>query len=88
MTCSSCVRKIETSIGKLRGIESAEVALLTHCGRFKYDPSLIGPRDIIHELDVRIYDSLPLLNYKQNFSFSFIVTRFSSFISKRRFEIN
>ncbi|CAF1065657.1 unnamed protein product [Rotaria magnacalcarata] len=51
MTCSSCVRKIETSIGKLHGVQSAEVALLTHRGRFKYDPSQIGPRDIIHELD-------------------------------------
>ncbi|UJR09414.1 hypothetical protein I4U23_013655 [Adineta vaga] len=51
MTCASCVRKIETSIGKLPGIHSAEVALLTHRGRFKYDVSQIGPRDIIRELD-------------------------------------
>ncbi len=53
MTCASCVRKIETSIGKLPGIRSADVALLTHRGRFKYDSSQIGPRDIIRELDVR-----------------------------------
>jgi Cu+-exporting ATPase len=52
MTCASCVRKIETSIQKLPGIYSAEVALLTHRGRFKYDSSKIGPRDIIRELDV------------------------------------
>lgn len=55
MTCASCVRKIETSIGKLPGVHSADVALLTHRGRFKYDPSQIGPRDIIHELDVGIF---------------------------------
>jgi len=54
MTCASCVRKIETSIAKLPGIHSAEVALLTHRGRFKYDSSQIGPRDIIRELDVKI----------------------------------
>ncbi len=53
MTCASCVRKIETSISKLSGIHSAEVALLTHRGRFKYNPSQIGPRDIIRELDVK-----------------------------------
>ena len=53
MTCASCVRKIESSIGNLRGIHSAEVALLTHRGKFKYDPSQIGPRDIIRELDVK-----------------------------------
>ncbi|CAF4372868.1 unnamed protein product, partial [Rotaria sp. Silwood2] len=51
MTCASCVRKIETSIGKLLGVHSAEVALLTHRGRFKYDPSQIGPRDIIDRLN-------------------------------------
>ncbi len=54
MTCASCVRKIEISMKKLSGIHSAEVALLTHKGRFKYDSSKIGPRDIIHQLDVRI----------------------------------
>jgi len=53
MTCASCVRKIETSIAKLPGIYSAEVALLTHRGRFKYNSAQIGPRDIIRELDVR-----------------------------------
>jgi P-type Cu+ transporter len=52
MTCASCVKKIETTIGKLNGIHSANVALLTHHGRFKYDSSKIGPRDIICELDV------------------------------------
>ncbi|CAF3475213.1 unnamed protein product [Rotaria sp. Silwood1] len=50
MTCASCVRKIETSIGKLPGVQNAEVALLTHRGRFKYNPSQIGPRDIIDRL--------------------------------------
>jgi Cu+-exporting ATPase len=52
MTCASCVRKIESSIGKLPGVCSAEVALLTQRGRFKYNSSQIGPRDIIRELDV------------------------------------
>ena len=54
MTCASCVRKIENSISKLPGVHSAEVALLTHRGRFKYNASQIGPRDIIRELDVCI----------------------------------
>ena len=53
MTCSSCVRKIETAIKTLPGIHSAEVALLTHRGKFKYDSSKIGPRDIIDELKAR-----------------------------------
>lgn len=52
MTCASCVRKIETSMTKVTGVYSAEVALLTHRGRFKYNASQIGPRDIIRELEV------------------------------------
>lgn len=60
MTCSSCVRKIETSMRILPGIHGVEVALLTHRGKFKYDPSKIGPRDIIDALNVRpIVDFTP-----------------------------
>jgi copper chaperone CopZ len=75
MTCASCVRKIETSIGKLPGVHSAEVALLTHRGRFKYDASQIGPRDIIRELDVGI------LNFsKYKIVFCFILVNWISFL--------
>ncbi|CAF4352390.1 unnamed protein product [Rotaria sp. Silwood2] len=51
MTCSSCESKIETLIGNLPGINSAEVSSVTHRGRFRYDSSKIGPRDIIRKLD-------------------------------------
>ncbi|CAF1034536.1 unnamed protein product, partial [Didymodactylos carnosus] len=51
MTCASCVSKIQKSMLKIPGINTADVALLTNSGRFKYDASIIGPRDIIHELD-------------------------------------
>ena len=63
MTCSSCVRKIETSIRNLPGIHGAEVALLTHRGKFKYDPSKIGPRDIMNALTVRLITNFALENY-------------------------
>lgn len=52
MTCASCVRKIEVTMGKLSGVSHAEIALFTKHGKFKYDPSQIGPRDIISELNV------------------------------------
>jgi copper chaperone CopZ len=75
MTCASCVRKIETSIKKLPGVHSAEVALLTNRGRFKYDSSKIGPRDIIRELDVGI------LNFsKYKIVFCFILVNWISFL--------
>lgn len=53
MTCSSCVAKIETNLKKLPGIKSVSVVLLTNRGRIEYDPTQIGPRDIIKYLSVR-----------------------------------
>ncbi|CAH1118710.1 unnamed protein product [Phaedon cochleariae] len=51
MTCSSCVHKIESNILKLPGIKSAQVALTTRRGRFKYDPEVTGPRDVIEAIN-------------------------------------
>ncbi|CAH1112001.1 unnamed protein product [Psylliodes chrysocephalus] len=47
MTCSSCVHKIETNIMKVPGVKTAQVALTTRRGKFKYDPEITGPRYII-----------------------------------------
>lgn len=51
MTCSSCVHKIESNVMKLRGVQSAKVALTTCHGKFGYDPELTGPRDIIEAIE-------------------------------------
>ncbi|KAJ8976595.1 hypothetical protein NQ317_005785, partial [Molorchus minor] len=47
MTCASCVHKIETNVVKIPGMKSAQVALTTHRGKFRYDPEVTGPRDIV-----------------------------------------
>jgi len=47
MTCSSCVYSIEQNISSQNGIISVSVALATEKGKIRYDPSKIGPRDII-----------------------------------------
>ena len=47
MTCASCVNKIERHVKALLGVKFIDIALLTHRGRIKYDPSIVGPRDII-----------------------------------------
>lgn len=47
MTCASCVNKIESAVKKLRGIQSAMVALATQRGKFKYDVERTGVRDIV-----------------------------------------
>ena len=52
MTCASCVHKIESTLTKHRGIFYCSVALATNKAHIKYDPEIIGPRDIIHTVEV------------------------------------
>lgn len=52
MTCASCVHKIESTLTKHRGIFYCSVALATNKAHIKYDPEIIGPRDIIHVIEV------------------------------------
>ena len=47
MTCASCVHVIESHVKKLKGVESAAVALTTSRGKFTFDPATTGARDII-----------------------------------------
>ncbi|XP_006902249.1 PREDICTED: copper-transporting ATPase 1-like [Elephantulus edwardii] len=51
MTCASCVHKIESTLTKHRGIFYCSVALATNKAHIKYDPEVIGPRDIIHTIE-------------------------------------
>uniref|UniRef100_A0A2K6SVZ4 Copper-transporting ATPase 1 n=1 Tax=Saimiri boliviensis boliviensis TaxID=39432 RepID=A0A2K6SVZ4_SAIBB len=51
MTCASCVHKIESTLTKHRGILYCSVALATNKAHIKYDPEIIGPRDIIHAIE-------------------------------------
>ncbi|XP_058392217.1 copper-transporting ATPase 1 isoform X3 [Diceros bicornis minor] len=51
MTCASCVHKIESTLTKHRGIYYCSVALATNKAHVKYDPEIIGPRDIIHTIE-------------------------------------
>ena len=46
MTCSSCVHSIESNVKKRAGILDVSVALTTERGKVKFDPTLIGERNI------------------------------------------
>lgn len=58
MTCTSCVNQIESYMRKIEGIKSIDVVLLTNRARVEYDPSIIGPRDILQHLNVHNFDRL------------------------------
>nr|XP_054520948.1 copper-transporting ATPase 2 isoform X18 [Pan troglodytes] len=47
MTCASCVHNIESKLTRTNGITYASVALATSKALVKFDPEIIGPRDII-----------------------------------------
>lgn len=47
MTCSSCVANVEKNVKKLRGVENAEVSLLTNSMTVTYDESALTDADII-----------------------------------------
>jgi copper chaperone CopZ len=75
MTCASCVTKIERHLKGIPGIVAAEIALLTHRGRVRYNASLIGPRDIINRITVRILDHRQVTrSFSLDFGFSCDVT--------------
>ena len=79
MTCSSCVHLIESKLHSTPGVSEARIALTTNRAQVKYDPAVIGPRDIIQVIKVslltfivhsyytnhRTLDSMPLWLYSK-----------------------
>ncbi|RXN33509.1 copper-transporting ATPase 2-like protein [Labeo rohita] len=51
MTCASCVHNIESKLLRTKGIIQASVALATNKAHVKFDPDLIGSRDIIRIIE-------------------------------------
>ncbi|XP_053141057.1 copper-transporting ATPase 2 isoform X2 [Hemicordylus capensis] len=47
MTCASCVHNIESKLTKTPGILYASVVLATSKAHVRFDPEVVGPRDII-----------------------------------------
>nr|DBA21728.1 TPA: hypothetical protein GDO54_018330 [Pyxicephalus adspersus] len=47
MTCASCVHKIESCLMKTKGVLYSSVALATNKAHIKFDPEIIGPRDLM-----------------------------------------
>jgi len=52
MTCASCVHNIESRLTRTRGVLAASVALATNKAHVRFDPEVIGARDIIRTIEV------------------------------------
>ncbi len=50
MTCASCSAVIEKALGKLAGVSKASVNLATETAAIDFDPSAIGPDEIIQAI--------------------------------------
>jgi Cu+-exporting ATPase len=60
MTCASCATRIERGLGRLDGVERAQVNYATHTATVIYDPAINGPdafRDKVGELGYRAADA-------------------------------
>lgn len=55
MTCASCVHNIESKLMKTKGITHASVALATSKAHVKFDPEIIGPRDVVRIIEVKTF---------------------------------
>ncbi|XP_008564060.1 PREDICTED: copper-transporting ATPase 2 isoform X6 [Galeopterus variegatus] len=61
MTCASCVHNIESRLTRTNGITYASVALATSKAHIKFDPEIIGPRDIVKIIESKTSEALAKL---------------------------
>ncbi|HVA92200.1 MAG TPA: copper ion binding protein, partial [Chloroflexota bacterium] len=60
MTCASCVARIERKLGKLDGVEQANVNLATEHASVDYDPAQVGLPDLVRTIESAGYTARPL----------------------------
>ncbi|XP_008070488.1 copper-transporting ATPase 2 isoform X7 [Carlito syrichta] len=61
MTCASCVHNIESKLTRTNGITYTSVALATSKALVKFDPEIIGPRDIVKIIESKTSEALAKL---------------------------
>uniref|UniRef100_A0A8C4PRV9 Copper-transporting ATPase 2 n=1 Tax=Equus asinus TaxID=9793 RepID=A0A8C4PRV9_EQUAS len=59
MTCASCVHNIESTLTRTNGITYASVALTTSKAHVKFDPEIIGARDIVKIIEEMGFHASP-----------------------------
>ncbi|KAI9498123.1 hypothetical protein BDB00DRAFT_784201 [Zychaea mexicana] len=64
MTCASCVHSIEMGVGKLPGVHSIAVNLMTELAIIHYDNTILGPRNLVEAIEELGFDALMSDNIK------------------------
>jgi Cu+-exporting ATPase len=60
MTCASCVARIERKLGKLEGVQAANVNLATERATVTYDAGLVDPALLISTVEAAGYGAAPV----------------------------
>ena len=58
MTCSSCTSTVESGLSAVPGISSVAVSLATETCTIQFDPSLIGPREMVERIEDMGFDAM------------------------------
>lgn len=64
MTCASCVNSIERGVGKLPGVISVSVNLMTEMAKIRYDNTVLGARTIVETIEELGFNALVYDNTK------------------------
>lgn len=58
MTCGSCTSAIETGLHGMPGVTSVAVSLTTETAKIEFEPSLVGPREMVERIEDMGFDAI------------------------------
>lgn len=58
MTCGSCTSTVETGLRGMPGVVSVAVSLTTETAKIEFEPSLVGPREIVERIEDMGFDAI------------------------------
>ncbi|KAG1860723.1 E1-E2 ATPase-domain-containing protein [Suillus subalutaceus] len=58
MTCGSCTSAIETGLRGMPGVTSVAVSLTTETAKIEFEPSLVGPREMVERIEDMGFDAI------------------------------
>ena len=58
MTCSACTSTIESGLLAIPGISNVAVSLATNTAKIEFDRSMIGPREMVEQVEDMGFDAM------------------------------